>query len=242
MGKVKDMILLLLLSANLAGQSFADTPALPVSFGVVLFPSFDVLDIFGPLDALNLLAFQFPLNLSLIAPTVDPVSTQPRSAAMNPMHSNFSQSTVPTHTFANAPPLDVLIVPGGLGTRAPDLNDTIDFVRETFPTLKYFISVCSGAGIAARAGILDGKNATTNKRAWNSTIVWGPKTNWITHARWVVDGNIWTTSGVSAGIDGTLAFIEAIYGGAVAIDVANGMEYVRWTNASFDPFADLYGL
>ncbi|KAJ6605118.1 class I glutamine amidotransferase-like protein [Mycena sp. CBHHK59/15] len=233
----------LLLVTSLASQAFAATnTSVPVSFGVVLFPAFQALDVFGPLDALNLLAFQYPVNLSLIAATLDPVSTKPRSAAMNPMNSNFSESAVPTHTFATAPPLDVLIVPGGLGTRATDLNDTIDFVRETFPTLQYFVSVCTGAGIAARAGILDGKNATTNKHTWNSTIVWGPETNWITHARWVVDGNVWTTSGVSAGIDGILAFIDAIYGADVALNIANGMEYVRATNSSYDPFADLYGL
>ncbi|KAJ7019284.1 class I glutamine amidotransferase-like protein [Mycena alexandri] len=236
------MFKLLILFVSLAGQATAATTNLPVSFGVVLFPAFQALDVFGPLDALNLLAFQYPVNLSLIAGTLDPVSTKPRSGAMNPMNSNFSESVLPTHTFATAPPLDVLIVPGGLGTRATDLNDTIDFVRETFPTLQYFVSVCTGAGIAARAGILDGKDATTNKRAWNSTVVWGPQTNWITHARWVVDGNIWTTSGVSAGLDGMLAFIDAIYGADVALNIANGMEYVRVTNSSDDPFADLYGL
>lgn len=62
------------------------------------------------------------------------------------------------------------------------------------------------------------------------------------HARWVVDGNIYTTSGVSAGIDGTFAFMEDIYGADVTQDVSDILEYQRWLNASYDPFADLYGL
>jgi len=61
-----------------------------------------------------------------------------------PGNSSFAQSILPTHTFANAPDLDVLFVPGGAGTRAPDLKSTIDFVRERYPGLKYLITVCTG--------------------------------------------------------------------------------------------------
>ncbi|KAF7373021.1 Class I glutamine amidotransferase-like protein [Mycena sanguinolenta] len=119
---------------------------------------------------------------------------------------------------------------------------TITFIRNIFPSLKYLITVCTGAGLAARAGVLDGRNATTNKAEWAKTIALGPKTNWIPHARWVVDGNVWTTSGVSPGTDGVLAFIEEQYGADAATRVANTMEWVRITNSSGDPFAGLYGL
>ncbi|KAJ7073232.1 class I glutamine amidotransferase-like protein [Mycena belliarum] len=235
----KDLLKLLLLSSGFVGLAAAADSPIPVNFGVIAFPGFEALDIFGPLDALNLLAYKYPMNLSIIAATMDPVGTTPR---INPKNSNFSEFIVPTHTFENAPPLDFLLVPGGPGTRATNLNSTIDFVRDTYPSLQYFMTVCTGAGIAARAGVLDGKNATTNKRAFKETSAWGPKTNWITHARWVVDGNIWTTSGVSAGTDGLFGFMSQIYGEDVALNTANGMEYVRWTNASYDPFADLYDL
>jgi putative intracellular protease/amidase len=94
-----------------------------------------------------------------------------------------------------------LIIPGGIGSRAPAplLNNTITLVKERYPTFQYLITVCTGAGIAARAGVLDGKHATTNKRAWDETTALGPKVKWIRQARWVTDGNIWTTSGVAAG-------------------------------------------
>jgi putative intracellular protease/amidase len=173
--------------------------AVPVKYGIVLFPSFTALDVFGPLDVLNAIALQNgTIDLAIIAATLAPVSTALR--AMNTTGSNIGEPVVPTHTFDTAPTdLEVLLVPGGGGTRAPDLGPAIDYVRATYPSLKYIISVCTGATILARAGILDGRRATTNKKAWAWATSTGPNTTWIPTARWVVDGNVWTTSGVAAG-------------------------------------------
>ena len=211
----------------------------PQNFGIVLFPNFEALDVFGPLDVLNYLAFTKRLNLNIIAQTLDPVSNGPR--AMTGVGSNVSESVVPTHTFDNPPEnLDVLLVPGGGGTRAPDLNRTIEYVRETYPKLKYIISVCTGATILARAGVLDGRHATTNKKAWAWATSTGPNVKWVHVARWVVDGNVWTTSGIAAGIDGMYAFVEAIWGNETATAAANDLEYERHTNSSWDPFAAIH--
>ena len=225
-------------------MNLSQTPTVPTHFGVILFPGFEALDVFGPLEALNVLSLSTNIDLSFIAETLDPVSTKLPSWAKNVANSNFGQGVVPTHTFETAPPLDVLIVPGGPGTRAPSplFNNTIDFVASRYPSLQYLITVCTGAGIAARAGVLDYKHATTNKKAWAQTIALGPKVKWNPVARWVIDGNIWTTSGVSAGIDGLLAWIEAVYGHATATQITNFMEYERHLNSNDDPFADLYGL
>ncbi|KAF8995484.1 class I glutamine amidotransferase-like protein [Cyathus striatus] len=214
----------------------------PVNYGVLLFPAFQALDVFGPLDALNMLSMRYSMNLYIIAATLDPVSTRPVSAVTNPMNSNFSESIVPTHTFSDPPPLDVLIVPGGLGTRVPDFDNVIEFVRTTYPKLQHLITVCTGAGIAARAGVLDGKRATTNKQNWAQTIALGPNVDWVARARWVQDGNTWTSSGVSAGIDVIFAFIASVHGETVATDIANVMEYERHLDPNWDPFADMYGL
>ncbi len=215
----------------------------PTNYGVVLFPAFQLLDVFGPLDALSLLAITNKVNLYTIAATKSPVSNQPRAASMNRLNSTVGQNILPSHTF-DAPPdsLDVLIVPGGLGTRAPDLNNTIDFIRSTYPKLQYILSVCTGAELLAKAGIVDGKRATTNKAAWNSTIVSGPNTTWIPQARWVEDGNVWTSSGISAGMDLTLAFIERMYGRATADRVTTYLEYERHEDPSWDPFAVYWNL
>ncbi|KAK4097134.1 DJ-1/PfpI family protein [Parathielavia hyrcaniae] len=213
----------------------------PVKFGMVLFRAFEPLDVFGPIQALFMLSRIRRLELSLIAETLDVVTTQPVVAAMNPMNSNVFPMLPPSHTLETAPTdLDVLIIPGGLGTRSPLINATIEYITQTYPKVQYLITVCTGSALAARAGVLDGRQATTNKASWSSTVLYGPKTKWIPHARWVVDGNIWTSSGISAGIDATLAFIEHAYGRANATYVANMMEYERHEDPAWDPFADIF--
>ncbi|KAI7775403.1 hypothetical protein LA080_006826 [Diaporthe eres] len=211
------------------------TPQLK-NWGVVLFRAFDGQDIFGPLDALQLLAFQRQMNLYLIAETLDPVTSEPTSAAMNSKNSSFWPIILPTHTFASAPELDVLLVPGGAGVRAPDVKNITDFIADRYPSLEYLITVCTGAGLAAKSGVLDGRRATTNKSAWSTVTAWGPKVDWIRQARWVVDGNIWTSAGVTAGMDLTFAFLTEMFGYEQSHRIATVMEYIPNTNSSDDPF------
>lgn len=216
---------------------------LPKSFGYLLFPSFQALDVFGPIDALNLLSWgQKNMTLAMLARTLEPVSTVVTNRTYNQVGSTFGQKILPSHTFSDPPHLDVLIVPGGVGTEADDVGAEIDFIHRTYPSLQYLITVCTGAGLAARAGVLDGRRATTNKALWATTTSRGPKVHWISHARWVSDGNVWTSSGVSAGIDVLFAWMEAVFGNVTATGVANSLEYNRHLNASWDPFADLYNL
>ena len=125
------------------------------------------LDAFGPLDILNTLAQVQGISLSIIASTLEPVTTKPPAAAVQlPAGSNFAQSIVPTHTFADPPKdLDVLIIPGGFGahTSTPEILAAIAFIKEVFPKLGHLFTVCTGSSLAARAGVLDGKTATSNK-------------------------------------------------------------------------------
>lgn len=218
----------------------------PVNFGVVVFPAFQQLDVFGPLDALSLLSRSHNMNLYTIAATLDPVASKQITFAGDggtrspPTKSpDFGTTIVPTHTFSTAPDLDVLLVPGGQGTRAqsPAISESIDFIRQRFPSLQYLITVCTGSGLAARSGVLDGRRATTNKLAWDATTALRPQVNWVHRARWVTDGNIWTSSGISAGIDVTFAWIADVYGPDVAKNIANRMEYTPVTDPDNDPFA-----
>ncbi|KAL0942695.1 dj-1 family protein [Colletotrichum truncatum] len=224
----------------------------PVNFGIVVFPAFQALDVFGPLDALNMLSRSYDMNLYTIAESLDPVSTKqipgaqqqpgaiPAAPSAPTANSDFGQTILPTHTFQTAPPLDVLIVPGGQGTRYAGIRTAIEFIKERFPELQHLITVCTGAGVAARAGVLDGKRATTNKLSWEQTIALRPEVNWVHKARWVEDGNVWTSSGISAGIDVTFAWIGAVYGKDVAKGIANRMEYTPVEDPSWDPFADMW--
>ncbi|KAI1105961.1 class I glutamine amidotransferase-like protein [Jackrogersella minutella] len=209
-------------------------PAPPTRFAVALFPGFQALDVFGPLDILNMLSKQTPLTVHMLSSTPDPVST--RTAATG--HS-AGQSVVPTRTFADAPEdVEVLLVPGGAGTRDPaNVQAVVDFVRARSPRLRFLLTVCTGSAVAARAGVLDGRRATSNKRAWAWATSQGPHVDWVRHARWVADGNVWTSSGVSAGIDMMYAFVADQFGAGVAEGLADAAEYVRDLDPSNDPFA-----
>lgn len=224
----------------------------PIRYGVLLFPGFQALDVFGPLDVLNSLSmlYNFPTKLTILAKTKDSVETSHQRAG-NMMFShpdtNVSQSIVVNRTFEeqlklqesdadSGEAIDVLIVPGGVGTRN-DRSTEIDFVKEMYPSLKAVLSVCTGATILARAGVLDGRRATTNKRAFAWATSTGPNVKWVAEARWVVDGNIVTGSGISAGIDATYAFVALNYSEKIAQELADGAEYVRWTDPDHDPFA-----
>ncbi|KAE8376145.1 class I glutamine amidotransferase-like protein [Aspergillus bertholletiae] len=212
----------------------------PLRVGIALFPGFQALDAFGPLDCLNVLSTTHPLTLSVLSSTLDPVTSK---TSMTSPHA-IGQQIVPTHTFATAPPLDVLLVPGGVGTResSPAVLDTIAFIQKTYPSLKYLITVCTGSGLAALAGVLDGRKATSNKMVFHEMKALRPQVDWVPRARWVTDGNIWTASGVTAGIDLTLAWVAEVYGKDRATAIANEIEHTPHSDASHDPFADLYGL
>ena len=218
-----------------------------------MFPALTSLDIFGPLQALNLLSIQYNMTLSLLSTNMDPVSVDrtiidgiSQGMLGSSASPYFAQFVLPTHTFDDAPELDVIMVPGGAGAR--NLNGTqpaVDWLRERMddPELDYMMTVCTGASLLARTGKMAGKNATTNKAAfnWVKSVEHADEVNWIAKARWVVDGNLWTSSGVSAGTDMTLAWIEHMYGRNKSEEIRIGMEW-NALNQTDDPFADLYGL
>ncbi|KAH6889663.1 class I glutamine amidotransferase-like protein [Thelonectria olida] len=222
----------------------------PKKYGIVVYPGFQLIDVCGPVDVLNVLSTHVEgISLSIITETLEPTSTFPKvwpeKMGMPPF--TTSELLTPTHTFDTAPQLDVLIIPGGMGCFDPEpenagqpnpaVCDPIGkFILKQYPNLKYLITVCTGAGITSLTGLLDGKRATTFKGAWKVIPTWRPEVNWIPQARWVVDGNIWTSSGVCSGIDLMFGFIKAIHGEKIAKDIAVWMEYTRHEDPNVDPF------
>ncbi|KAL9107583.1 MAG: hypothetical protein Q9227_007583 [Pyrenula ochraceoflavens] len=211
-------------------------------YAVVLFPGFQALDVFGPLDVLNILSqSHLELSLSILSSSLDPVPTKTKQ-----LNSSFSQSVQPTHTFSSPPTesIDVLIIPGGYGARIAPTNDpaaspVLKYIKSTVPQVKKVMTICTGAGLLAQTGHLDGKRATTNKARFDATTKLGPNVHWVRKARWVVDGNIWTSSGISAGIDAALAFIAHHYSREEAVQIAQRIEYEWHEDASWDPFSDI---
>lgn len=136
---------------------------------------------------------------------------------------------------------DFILVPGGMGTRAEIKNPKLlEWIKQHSAKAEYCLSVCTGSALLAAAGVLKGKRATSNKFAfrWVSSLC--TETLWQTHARWVEDGNFFTSSGVSAGMDMSLGFIDHLYGHDVAEKIAILIEHTWHQDADVDPFADYY--
>jgi transcriptional regulator GlxA family with amidase domain len=232
----------------------ANTTAVPLHFGWVIFPNLTPLDMFAPMEMLIGLSIYYGNVTGKMQMTILGAEHTPSSCG--PPNSQFGMGLSPTITFdeyrelektgfkegkgAEKGPIDVLIVPGGGGTRG-NVTREIAFVKDVYPSLDYIMSVCTGSSILARAGVLDNKRATTNKRAWAWSTQFGTNVTYQT-GRWVKDGNTYSTSGVSAGGDGTLGFISDVYGEGVAQYVADSAEWTRWKNASDDPFAERWGV
>jgi transcriptional regulator GlxA family with amidase domain len=218
-----------------------------------------MIDIYGPYEVLQWVGKLQQIDVALISDTMEPVTSKPGSAAMgkslwaievrhalivsprsiDPFNSTVYPSITPTHTFNNAPDLDVLIIPGGPGMRAPEMNATLAYIAKTAPNVKHVINICTGSALAARAGIMDGKIATTHKTSW--PITYGPKTTWVGNARWVEDDSgsppVWSSSGVTSGLDLMFQFVEKFYSPENATHITKMMEYVRNTDPNNDPFA-----
>ncbi|KAJ6517062.1 class I glutamine amidotransferase-like protein [Mycena vulgaris] len=184
----------------------------------------------------------YRVALEYLAPTMEPVvSIEGRNAP------TFNPTLTYADALASGKQFDILWVPAGPfpdfatgESRIPP--EEIKFIAQQAPKAKYVMSVCGGAFQLAVAGILGGKRATTNKAFYRAIVAVTPKDiQWIPEARWVVDGNVWISSGVAAGSDLALAFVEHIAGAKVARLIRGGIEIPEVT-AKDDPFAAFHGL
>ena len=133
---------------------------------------------------------------------------------------------------------DILLIPGGFATREL-INDEkfLNELKNLAYRSEFVLSVCTGSVLLARARFLKGKRATSNKSSWEFVTSSSDDVEWIKPARWVKDGKIYSSSGVAAGIDMALGFVEEIHGLQTARDIARSMEYVWNEDRNFDPFA-----
>jgi len=192
----------------------------------ILFNGFETLDVFGPIEVFGRLPEEFnPLFYSLAGGII--TSTQKVPVMTRPLADLKSSKYI-------------LFIPGGIGAREEINNDAfIAAIRSLAGNAEFIITVCTGSILLSRTGILDGKQATSNKMAfaWTKT---SPAVIWIKKARWVKDGNIYTSSGVSAGTDMALGFIADQLGYTRAKQVSREIEYTWNEDPALDPFAELY--
>ena len=129
------------------------------------------------------------------------------------------------------------MLPGGFGTIAQLENEALlEFLRMRGDEAQVTMSVCSGSAILAKAGVLDGLRATSNKQFFALATGQGERVDWVTEARWVDAGNFVTSSGVSAGMDMALAVIERLFGSERAEAIAVLTEYEWHRDPTWDPF------
>ncbi|HET7786546.1 MAG TPA: DJ-1/PfpI family protein [Myxococcales bacterium] len=143
------------------------------------------------------------------------------------VHSVFGQAVKPDYDLEHAPAADVLLVPGGSIGKLRDDPGAMTWLRERAASSRYVLSVCNGAFLLARAGLLDGLSATTTATLLDDLASAAPTTRVVRDRRFVDNGRIVTSGGLSAGVDGALHLVERIYGRSRAEEIARDIEY-RW--------------
>lgn len=193
------------------------------TIGAVLFPGFELLDLYGPLEMYSLLPKDFEIRT--VAETAGPVAA------------NNGPATLAKDSFADDRAYDLLVVPGGRGTRIEMHNPVMtDWLARASGRAEWVTTVCTGSMLFAATGLLDGRKATSNKLAFKEVANAFPAVDWQPRARWVRDGQIVTSSGISAGMDMTLSLIGTLLGPDKARNVARWAEYTPVTDPDNDPF------
>lgn len=194
-----------------------------MQIGVLLFEDFETLDVFGPVEFLAGIPGAELAYYSLAGGLVG----------------NHHGISVMTTAVSKETVCDLLLVPGGRGTRS--LVDDLPFLTvlaNLANRTRFLLSVCTGASLFARAGLLDGQKATTNKLAYDWVVSLSSMVDWQRQARWIRSDHVYTSSGVSAGMDMTLGFISDQFGVALAMEIARRAEYHWNSDWQEDPFAN----
>ena len=188
---------------------------------ILVFDGVQIIDYTGPYEALGASG----RNVYTVAEKPDVITTA------------MGMEVVPNYTFANQPKPDIILVPGGGNSGEPSartprgvgaqLNNeaVLRWIRESAAQSKYVMSICNGAFLLQKAGLLDGLSATTTAGYIDYLGTVAPKTKVVYDQRYVDNGKIITAGGLSSGIDGALHLIEKLDGRGAAVGTALGMEY-----------------
>lgn len=191
---------------------------------ILLFPDFETLDAFGPVEVLGRVEEYELRYISFTGGTV----------------TSRQGIKVLTEDIKDADLYGILLIPGGQGTR-PLVNDIhfIEKLSDIATKSKYCLTVCTGSALLAKTGLLNNKKATSNKMAFEWVQSINTDVLWIQKARWVADQKYYTSSGVSAGIDMALGFVAERFGVSKAQSISEHMEYIWNPDSNNDPFAKM---
>lgn len=189
-----------------------------MNVAIFIFQGVEILDFGGPAEVFQATSTDSgqAFNVYIVA------------ASMGPVLSQKFITVVPQYTIADCPAPDIIVLPGGSTKSSLENPRVIEWVQTAAKRDAVIMSVCTGAFILAKAGLLDGKEATTWYGRIDDLRNAAPKTKVHAGTRFVDNGNIVTTAGVSAGIDGALHIVARLYGKDVAAGTAKYMEYDKW--------------
>lgn len=199
------------------------------TLAALVFPGFETLDYFGPIEMLG--GFGKETEIITVAKTLDPVA------------SVHGQKIMIDKAISDKNDYDMLFIPGGdAAMEVAKDTEMMQWIREASANAERVMAVCTGTVLLGMTGVLDGRKATTNKLDFTRTVPFAPNVDWVKEARWVQDGKFFTSSGVSAGIDMSLAVMADLFGMEMADRLALTCEYEWHKDAGRDPFATLAGL
>ncbi|EGR44122.1 uncharacterized protein TRIREDRAFT_70991 [Trichoderma reesei QM6a] len=202
-----------------------------IQFGVLAY-DYQVLDVAGPSDLLTCASKELMEGLRYLGPidqaTIDRAPQfdfHHIGVTRDPVQLTSSMSIVPTTTVDECPELDILLL-GGPNPIGFELHPKFaDLIRRHVAAGKLLFTNCTGASVAAVAGVLDGKNATVNNIEFEYAKKHYPNVKWTMDKKWVIDGNIWTGSGAVAGMDMFSYWLKENYGMDVLIQAALALDY-----------------
>jgi transcriptional regulator GlxA family with amidase domain len=196
--------------------------AVTTSVAIFVFPDAEVLDFAGPYEVFTTAA-RVLRKMDPSAPAPFAVFTVARE--MGTVRARAGLVVTPDYTFADHPPIDLLIIPGGVVTTQLQMPEVAEWIRRTAAMATLTASVCTGAFLLAQAGLLQGKSATTHWADVDELREMFPSVTVLENRRWVDEGAIVTSAGISAGIDMSLHLVERLAGRELALGTARQMEF-----------------
>jgi len=191
--------------------------------GIFVYPGVELLDFCGPYEVFT----SVRLNEEWRYEEPSPFEVLLLSESLDTIKTHNGMRFFPDCTLNDCPALDILTIPGGLGIREAVRNEKlVRWIKERGEQAEWLTSVCTGAMLLGRVGLLDGKKAATHWRWLNLLQTQFPSAQFIEHRRVVEDGNTLTAAGVSAGIDMALLLTARLYGKDIAWATAKHIEYV----------------
>ena len=198
-----------------------------VKVGIFVFPDVEVLDFAGPYEVFTTAA-RVSLRQNPAAGRPFEVFTVAESAAT--FKARAGLTVLPDFALGQHPAIDLLIVPGGVVTAELEKPVVVDWIAATAVQARITAAVCTGAFLLGQAGLLDGRRATTHREDIADLRRDFPQIDVVSDRRWVDEGSVVTSGGISAGIDMSLHLVERLAGRDLALRTAHQMEY-RWDEA-----------